>query len=84
MLAGVREYFEWVERYGRAQLDRFEALRTRAHRTFDELPDAGEGAFAKSLMGLVEESPIRTFKEALGDATYNRLISQRLPPKGAR
>jgi hypothetical protein len=82
MLAGVREFFEWVESYGRAQLDRFEALRTGAHRSFDELPDAGEAAFAESLKSLVEESPLRTFKEALGDETYNRLIRQRLSRKG--
>src|SRR5271169_4226862 len=37
MLADVRVFFEWVESYGRAQLDRFEALRIRAHRSFDEL-----------------------------------------------
>jgi hypothetical protein len=84
MLEGVREFFEWAESYGRAQLDRFEALRVRAHRSFDELPDGGAAAFANSLKSFVEESPIRTFKEALGDKTYNRLISQRLSPKGDR
>jgi hypothetical protein len=75
MLAGVREFFEWIESYGRLQLDRFEALRTRAHRSFDELPDAGDAAFAESLKRLVEETPIRSFKEILGEETYNRVIS---------
>jgi Restriction endonuclease len=85
MLADVREFFNWLESYGREQLDRLEALRIRAHRSFDELPDdAAEAAIANMLRRHVEDMPIRTFKEALGDETYNRLINQRLSRKGAR
>lgn len=80
-LAGVREFFQWVASFGRTQLDRFEALQVRAHRSFDELPDGGAAARAETLRLLVEDSPIRSFKEALGEETYNRLISQRLSPK---
>jgi hypothetical protein len=78
MLADVREFFRWLASYGRALLDRFEALKVRAHQGFGGLPDEGDAAFAKSFKEFVEESPIRTFREALGDETYNRLINQRL------
>jgi hypothetical protein len=85
MLADVREYFNWLERYGREQLDRLETLCIRAHRSFDELPDdAAEAAVANMLRRNVEELPIRTFKEALGDETYTRLINEHLPRKEAR
>ena len=47
---------------------------------FDKLPDQGDTAFAESLKSQAEESPIRTFKEALGDKMYDRLIRQRLAP----
>ena len=81
MLAGVREYFEWIETHGRAQLDRFNGLSSRAHQGFDRLPDGGDGAFAESLKRFVEELPIRSFKEELGEETYSRVITQRLSNK---
>jgi hypothetical protein len=84
MLPGVREFFEWVQTYGKTQLERFEALRDRAHRSFDELPDGGAGAFAEALRALAEEAPVRTFKDALGEEAYNRLIHQRLSIRGAQ
>ncbi|MCC8959486.1 hypothetical protein H8B02_40615 [Bradyrhizobium sp. Pear77] len=77
-LDGVREYFEWIGDYGRAQLDRFEALRKRAHQGFDELPDGGDAAFAETRKYMVEEMPIRSFKEDLGQETYDKLIQQRV------
>jgi hypothetical protein len=47
----------------------------RAHRSFDELPNAGKAAVSKSLKRLVEESPIRIFKQALGEEISNDLIA---------
>jgi hypothetical protein len=81
LLDGVREYFQWVETHGRAQLDRFNGLSRRAHQGFDRLPDGGDGALAESLKRFVEELPIRSFKEELGEETYSRVITQRLSNK---
>jgi hypothetical protein len=81
MLSDVREFFEWTETHGRALLDRFETLRNQAHRRFDELPDEGGAAFAETMRLVVEESPIRIFKEEIGKETYKRIIGQHLSRK---
>ena len=80
-LASVREYFEWIGTHGRAQLDRFNGLRSRAHHCFDRLPDGGDGVFAETQKRFVEELPIRSFKEELGEEMYSRVITQRLSTK---
>jgi len=77
VLADVRAFFKWLMRYGTEQLERFDALQIRAHRSFDGLSDRG-AAFAETMKLLVEESPIRTFKDVLGDELYNQLIRSRL------
>jgi hypothetical protein len=74
-LADARAFFNWFQRFGRSQLDRFEALSRRAHHDFDNLPDdQGDAAMMRSLRLFVEESPIRTFRHDLGDEIYDRLI----------
>lgn len=77
-LPNVRDHFSWIESYGASLLDRFNALHGKVRRSFDSLPDGGDSEFARTLKLLIEESPIRTFKDALGEETYDRVIDQRL------
>ena len=77
ILPSVRDYFEWIMPIANELLAKYNALSKRAHEAFEALPDVeGDAVFQRSLNAVAEETPIRVFRENLGEATYASLLAR--------
>lgn len=74
----AREFFDYVCGGMDKFLEAFYVLEKDAHSAFERLPEEEQFVlFDASFRELVEETPIRVFKDALG-TQYDRLISEQL------
>lgn len=76
--SSVRDFFNEVGRGMDRFVEAFQLLEKEAHDAFDNLEvETQDALLEKALQQFVEETPIRAFKDALGDA-YVRLLSDHI------
>ena len=78
-LPSVRAYFEWMVLQAQTCLAKYRALHQRAHAAFETLPDDMANAASERMINeIIEELPIRVFRDQLGDEIYSTLIKDHL------
>jgi len=81
-LSSVRSFYKWIIPYAESLLRRYRDLSARVRHAFDSLSDDEvEASFARSLVEIRGEMPIRVFRDLLGDEEYFSLLARKFNTK---
>ena len=74
-LASVRDFYAWLIPWSRSLVAKYRSLSVQARQTFDALPQGDQRkAFERALNEIKEETPIRVFRDTLGELRYQELL----------